>query len=295
VLGFVASEALRDLRRAGRVAVAAVVLTALALGAAGAFWLLSSNLGRAVADWRDRVRLIAYLKREPPPGEVDALLGRVRALSHVAGARYVSKAEALTALKRVLGKDAAVAESLPSNPLPASIEVTPTAGGATPAGALALIMRLEALPEVEEVAGGVEWVERLSYWRRFLASVGVGVGAMLVLAAVLTVTTATTLVLHSRRQEMEIMRLVGAPEVAIRLPLLLQGMIQGLLGAALALGALKAGHEVLAPWLEPLMALTIGLPRLEFLSQVGMLVLLAAGAGLGGLGGALAKGRRGPA
>jgi cell division transport system permease protein len=295
VLSFVMSEALRDLRRAGRVAVAAIVLTGLALGATGAFWLLGSNLGRAVADWRDRVRILVYLKREPPAAEVNALLERVQALPQVADARYVSKAEALAALKRLLGKDAAVADSLPTNPLPASIEVTPTVGGATPAGALALIMRLEALPEVDEVAGGVEWVERLSYWRRFLAAVGLGVGAMLVLAAILTVTTATTLVLHARRQEMEIMRLVGAPEVAIRLPLLLQGMIQGLLGAGLALGALRAGHHVLAPWLEPLMTLTIGLPRLEFLSPPGMLVLLAAGAGLGGLGGALAKGRRGAA
>jgi cell division transport system permease protein len=293
VLRFVVSEALRDLRRAGRVAVAAVVLTALALGAAGAFWLLSSNLGRAVADWRERVRIIAYLEREPPPAEVGPLIERVRALPHVAGARYVSKGEALATLKRVLGKDAAVAESLPSNPLPASIQVTPTARGATPEGALALIMRLEALPEVEEVAGGVEWVERLSHWRQLLASVGVGVGAMLVLAAVLTVTTATTLVLHARRREMEILRLVGAPEAVIRLPLLLQGMFQGLLGAALALVALWVGHRVLAPWLGPLMALTIGLPQVEFFSESGMLTLVAAGVGLGGLGGALAKGRGG--
>src|SRR5918999_3875324 len=130
MLSFVVSEALRDLRRAGRVAVAAVVLTGLALGAAGAFWLLSSNLGRAVADWRERVRIIAYLEREPAPGEVGLLLERVRALPHVASVRYVSKGEALATLKRVLGKDAAVAESLPSNPLPASIQVTPTARGA---------------------------------------------------------------------------------------------------------------------------------------------------------------------
>src|SRR5919108_1471606 len=104
MLSFVLSEALRDLRRAGRVAVAAVVLTGLALGAAGAFWLLSANLGRAVADWRERMRIIAYLQREPAPADVGELLERVRALANVAAARYVSKGEALATLKRVLGK-----------------------------------------------------------------------------------------------------------------------------------------------------------------------------------------------
>ena len=69
------SEALRDLRRAGRVAVSAVVLITLSLVALGAFWLLSSNLGRAVAEWRDRVRIIVYLKREPATATCTALLG----------------------------------------------------------------------------------------------------------------------------------------------------------------------------------------------------------------------------
>ncbi len=293
MLGFVFGEAMRDLRRAGRVAVSAVVLISLSLVAAGAFWLLSTNLGRAAADWRERVRIIVYLKREPPEHEVSALVARVRELPEVADARYVGKAEALTALKRVLGKDAAVAEQLPSNPLPASIQVTPTAAAATPDGARGLIERLEGLPEAEQVEGGVEWIERLAHWRRLLESIGLGVGAVLALAAILTVTTSTTLVLHVRRHETEIMRLVGASEAAIRLPLLLQGLIQGLLGAWFALLALWLGHHLAAPYLEPLMSLTIGLPRLEFFPPIGMLTLLGAGAGLGAIGGWLARGRRG--
>ena len=292
MLGFLVGEALRDLRRAGRVAVSAVVLITLSLVALGAFWLLSANLGRAVAEWRDRVRIIVYLKRELPPAEVSALVGRVRAVGDVAGVRYVSKAEALASLKRVLGKEARVADSLPSNPLPASIEVTPTADGATPEGARALLQRLAALPDAEEVAGSVEWVERLSHWKSLLANTGLALGATLALAAILTVTTSTTLVLHARRHETEIMRLVGAPEIAIRLPLLLQGMIQGLLGAGLALVTLVIGHHVAAPRLEPLMSLTIGLPRLEFLAPPGMLILLVAGASLGAFGGWLARGGR---
>lgn len=292
MLAFVLSEALRDLRRAGRVAVSAVVLIALSLVALGAFWVLSANLGRAVAEWRDRVRIIVYLKREMPPVEVDALLQRVRAMPEVASARYVSKAEALASLKRVLGKDASVAEQLPVNPLPASVQVTPTAAGATPDGAGALVERLAGLREADEVAGGVEWVERLGQWQRLLATIGLGTGAVLALAAILTVTTSTTLVLHARRQETEIMRLVGAPEAVIRLPLLLQGLIQGLVGAGLALVALRVAHHVAAPHLEPLTSLTIGLPHLEFLTPVATVTILVAGAVLGAFGGTLARGRR---
>ncbi len=293
MFGFLLSEALRDLRRAGRVAVSAVMLITLSLGAAGAFWLLSMNLGRAVNEWRGHARIIVYLKREPPPSEIPALVRRIQALPDVGSVRYVGKAEALAGLKRVLGKDADVADQLPSNPLPASMEITPAGAAITPPGARILIERLAAVPEVEEVEGGLEWIERLADWQRLLAAIGLGVGAVLALAAILTVTTATTLVLHARRQETEIMRLVGAPELAIRLPLLLQGLIQGLLGALLALAALRIAHHFAAPWLEPLTSLTIGLPRLEFLSPPGMLTLLAAGAGLGALGGWLTRGRRG--
>ena len=81
---------------------------------------------------------------------------------------------------------------------------------------------------------------------------------MLAVAAILTVTTATTLVLHARRDEMEIMRLVGAPEHVVRLPLLLQGMMQGLIGAVLAVWVLIGCYALLGPRLEPLVTETLG-------------------------------------
>src|SRR5437867_9152081 len=177
MLGFLLGEALRDLRRAGRVAVTAIVLITLSLVALGGFWLLSANLGRAVSEWKDRVRVILYLRREATSLEQAILLERVKAVPNVAGARYISKAEALSSLKRVLGKDATVADNLPSNPLPASIEVTPAPGAATPEGARVLVTRLGAMPGGEGVGGSVEGVERLSGWQRLLVSIGLGLGA----------------------------------------------------------------------------------------------------------------------
>lgn len=292
MLGFLIGEALRDLRRAGRVAVSAIVLITLSLAALGGFWLVSSNLERAVANWRARVRIIVYLKREPAAGEAAALVERVQALPGVAGVLYLSKADALASLKAVLGKDASVVAQLPQNPLPASLEITPAAAAATPDGARALVERLAALPEAEEVAGSADWVERLSQWQRLLATIGLGIGAVLAIAAFLTVATATTLILHARRRETEIMRLVGATEATIRLPLLLQGMLQGLLGAVLALAVLVATHGVVAPRLAPLVSITLGLPTLTFLPPANLIVLILAGALLGALGGWLARAGR---
>jgi cell division transport system permease protein len=283
-------EALRDLRRAGRVAVSAVVLITFSLVALGGFWVLSSNLGHAVAEWRDRVRIIVYLRREPASQDVPALLSRVEALGNVASATYVGKAQALQSLRGVLGKDAAVVEGLPSNPLPASIEITPAPAAATPDGARVLISRLAALPEVEEVAGGVDWVERLAHWQRLLGMIGLGIGSLLGLAAILTVTTATTLVLYARRHETEIMRLVGATEIVVRLPLLLQGLLQGLIGGLLALVTLTAAYHLAAPHLDPVLTLTVGLPSLSFLPPSSLAMLVVAGTLLGAFGGWLARG-----
>jgi cell division transport system permease protein len=292
MIGFLLGEALRDLRRAGRVAVSAVVLIGFSLVALGGFWVLSSNLGRAVAQWRERVRIVVYLRQEPAPSGVPALLRRVQAIPGIVSAVYVGKADALQSLRGALGEDATVLEQLPANPLPASIQVTLTAAAATPDGTRALIARLGALPEAEEVVGGVEWVDRLAHWQRLLQMIGLGIGALLGVAAILTVTTATTLVLHARRQETEIMRLVGAAEIVVRLPLLLQGMLQGLLGALLALVVLTVAYRLVVPYLDPIVDLTVGLPRLHFLPPSALALLVAAGTLLGGFGGYLARGPR---
>jgi cell division transport system permease protein len=292
VLGFLVSEALRDLRRAGRVAVSAIVLIMLSLGAVGAFLLLSGNLGDAVAAWRERLRVIVYLKHEPSTAASAALMRKVEAMPGVASVRYVGRAEALASLKKTLGKDAGAADTLTSNPLPASLEVTPSAQGATPDGARRLIERLSALPEADDVAGGVEWIDKLARLKRLVTLLGLGFGGVLAVAAILTVTTATTLVLHARRHETDIMRLVGAPELTIRLPLLLQGMVQGLLGAVLALAGLGLAYYFAAPRLEPLMAVALGVSHVAFLPPAQIVAIAAAGTVLGAFGGLLARGRR---
>jgi cell division protein FtsX len=90
------------------------------------------------------------------------------------------------------------------------------------------------------------------------------------------------------------MRLVGAPELVVRLPLLLQGMMQGLAGAVMAIAVLVGVFIVGGPRLEPLVSQTLGLERLTFLKPQTVAMLMLAGTMLGGFGGWLARGRTEP-
>jgi cell division transport system permease protein len=288
---FLVGEAAKDFRRTGWVGASAVLLIALSMTALGSFGLLSMNLGRAVAEWRERVKIIVYLREEPSPSVANDLIERVRQIEGVDKVRYVSKYEALSRLKIQLGDQADLVNRLPINPLPASFEVGPSGNLSTPEGSRALVGRLAALPEVEEVQGGAEWVDRLNEWRRLLIGIGLGVGTLLALAAILTVTVATTLVLHARRQEILVMRLVGAPESAIWMPLGLQGLLQGLIGAGAAIALLGLGYRLLLPRLGQLFTVTLGIPTVAFFSWGEVLLLVGGGGLLGALGGLLARGR----
>src|SRR5688500_10249396 len=111
MLGFLIGEALRDLRRAGRVAVSAILLITLSLAALGGFWLLSSNIGQATDHWRNRVRIIVFLKRDAAAPESTALVERVAGIPGVSAVRYFGQAETLSVIKHSPDQDARVADT----------------------------------------------------------------------------------------------------------------------------------------------------------------------------------------
>lgn len=287
-VSFLLGETGLTIRQSGWISVVAILLTALSFTTVGLFLWLARMLGSAEAHWRGEMRIVAYLNDE---ANAESLLQTVRGWPEVREARLVTKAEALERLRGYLADRRELLGSLPSNPLPASLELGLAADAVTPEETQALAGRVGRLRGVDEVQYTAEWVERLDRWRRVLSAVGLGVGGFLALAAVLTVTTSATLATHARRREMEVMRLVGSGEGLIRGPFLLQGMIQGIVGALVALGCLVVAEIVLAPRLAPLLALTLGLEPVTFLSPRDGAVLLAGGAVLGGLGSLLAVGR----
>jgi cell division transport system permease protein len=291
-LRYAFDEAVASLRRGWRSGLLSTGTIAVALFVLGAFLLLTSNLERLGDEWSEAAQMSVYLAdgiTVDDTKQVEALLAPGPAVESF---RYVSKSEALQAFRQTFGDLAAGIDSLERNPLPASYEVRLTArpGGGDEAERLADVLR--QAPGVDDVRYDRQWLERLSSAVSVVRTIGFVLGAVLIFAAALTVANVVRLALFARRDEIEIMQLVGAPQAFIRGPFVMEGVLQGGLGAILALALLAAVFlAVHGRYLTPLAA-AINVSGIRFLSPEVCVALLLGGMGVGCLGGLVAASGR---
>jgi cell division transport system permease protein len=285
-LRYAFDEAILSLWR-GRSSGALSTLTiALALFVLGAFLIATSNLDRLGREWNNSAEMSVYLDDAVTAAQRTAIEKMLASGSAVASQQYLSKAAALARFKKTFVDLNATLDGLGENPLPASYEVR-LRGGAD-AGVDLLLAELRQLPGVADVRYDREWLQRLSSAVSMLRGVGLALGALLTIAAALTVANVVRLGLFARRDELDIMQLVGAPQVYIRGPFVMEGTLQGGIGALLALlvlGAVFLGLK--GRYLVPL-AQTINLSSVSFLPLELSLLLVAGGMAVGCLGGLIA-------
>jgi cell division transport system permease protein len=204
----------------------------------------------------------------------------------VTGRTYVSKADALARFRSTFTDLASSVEGLGDNPLPASYEVRLRTGMDQEVDAL--VARLRQLPGVADVRYDRQWLTRLLAAIGFIRGVGLVLGLLLASAAALTVANVVRLALFARQDEIDIMELVGAPQVYIRGPFVMEGTLQGGLGAILAVAALGLTYlAVRGSYLAPLAA-TVSLSSVRFLPLELCLALIVGGMMVGCLGGLVA-------
>jgi cell division transport system permease protein len=281
-------EAWRSLWRQRGTAVLSVLTIGAAILVLGGFLLVSVNLDRVMARWSAAAEFSIYLRDDITPDQRSALNQALAAHASVASRVYVSREEALKRFTRDFPDLAASVAGLPQNPLPASIEVRLDPRRSDARAVDALARQVQASPGVSDVRFDRRWLERLARIASAFQLVGWGLGAVLVIAAVLTVATVVRLALHARRDEVEIMQLMGAPLGLLRGPLVVEGLIQGGLGAALALGALFVVFEAGLRRFGPDLSAMVDASLVGFLPAALSAALVAGGMAVGGLGGWLA-------
>lgn len=232
-------EAAASLWRGRRAAVLAVLTIGAGLFILGFFLVVNTHVQRITARWAETAELVAYLRDEASAEEVAAVEAAVRDSGLAAGYEHVTKAQAAERFARDFPDLSATAARLERNPFPASIDVRvrPALRDAETEVA-ALAATLSALPAVSDVRYDRQWLGRLNRLVRVVRVVGLVVVAMLALAAALTVANVIRLAAHARRDEIEIMQLVGAPFTYVRGPLVIEGVMQGGAGALVAIVAL---------------------------------------------------------
>jgi cell division transport system permease protein len=229
------------------------------------FLLVAANFEHLLAGWMNAAEMSVYLRDDVTQPARQAIDEALAQSDLVERREYVSKADALARFRRDFPELATVAAGLPENPLPASFEARLGAGARHGDAAERLAARLGGMPGVADVRYDRRWIDRLLTAVALSRCVGLFLAGILVLAAALTVANVVRLACHARRDEIEIMQLVGAPLVYVRGPFVAEGVVQGGLGAAIALLVLWAGFFASRARFGSVAAEVLGLERIAFL------------------------------
>jgi len=284
-LEFFIREVAINLRRNPLMNLAAISTVALALFVLGSGFLVRANIEALAEREARRVEIRAFLEPGLKTDRIETLRNQIAALPGVAGVTFVSSDEALARLQEQLQAGDLLDELKGENRLPASFDVkTKTLSEVEPTAA-----QIESLAGVAKVQCGQRIVRRLQQVVRVLHLGGLGGLILLGLATMGIINNAIRLAIFARRREIRIMQLVGATDWFIRVPFLLEGVVQGLVGALLAAVPLISGYRYLASKLPPI-------PGLSLIDESRWLLVFAlALLGLGmllGLGGSLLSIRR---
>jgi cell division transport system permease protein len=279
-------RALVNLWRAPLPSLLAVITIALALFLGGSLAFTVVGARALLASWGAQPAVTAYLDRALSDEQARGVADQVRAVAPETEVVFVSPAQALDRLRVQLGELGGALDGLSRNPLPATVELSPRRGG----DLRALAGRVSQVPGVAEVDYGREWVDRLEALGSALRGFGTASLALVGLAALLVVANTIRLAVYARRDEIEIMKLVGATDRYVRAPFLLEGAVQGLCGAALAVSGLLAVQRLLLPRAAAAFAFASG-AQAPHLSAQHCALLAAAGALVGLCGSYLAVAR----
>jgi cell division transport system permease protein len=282
-LRYFARTAARGLRGSPVTTAVAVATISVSLVLVGAFQLLLRNMQELLDDFGDDLQVTAYLEDGLGPAEQRELAELLLTVEGVADVRAVSKAEALERFRAGVGSGAALLEGLDENPLPASLEIELVPERRSPEGMRIVVESIDGLPGISDLASGQDWVAGYLRAIAVVRATGIGMGLIVALATLLIVTNTIRLAVFARRDELEILWLVGGSRSFMNTPFLVEGVIQGAVGGVLAVTLLYATFRLLLPGLEFGLELVLGgAPR--FFTATEALALVAAGAGLGLVG-----------
>ncbi|BCA54285.1 putative Cell division protein FtsX [Nitrospira sp. KM1] len=279
-MGYVLHEAWANMRTNRTTTMVAILTSAFTLACVGIFLLLFVNLRAAAGSLQDDIKIAVYLDDQLSAEATAGIEKALRGDHAVSAMHFISKDQALGEFKAQFPSESHLLEGLGQNPLPASFVVTLGPPFRSPEAVKRWADRVRELSGVAKVDYNQDWIDALAIVIRSIELVAIGIGVVLSAAAVTIIANTIRLTLFARRDEIAILRLIGATTSFIRIPYLLEGAVLGGLGSALSLVMLKFLFELFRQQMR-----TTG--RLSSLDQLIVFFPASACLGLVGVGIAL--------
>ena len=287
-------ETFASFRRNMTLSLAAILTSAVSLLLVGTTLLIQRAFENLLVQWRGDVEMIVFVRSDASPEQIDLINQTLRASPQVVDVdklRYLDKAESYAEAQRIFVGDPVTLSLLTPETIPTQFKVVPLTED--PALVRSLSEQFRSLPGVEDVALAEDEFQVISTLSQFIRVVTLVMSIVLLIVAVGLIWNTIRTAMFARRREIEVMKLVGATNWFIRIPFMLEGLLQGLLGALAACGGLwvlnSAWTNGVAGF-KPGTGISSLIVPSSFLSGV-MLSMLVLGAIVGAVGSAIAASR----
>jgi cell division transport system permease protein len=243
---YVARETVTNLRRNISMASAALITVAVSLTLAGGALLVKRGVDRATIQWKGNVELSIFMKPDASPTESQAIDRQLRAMPEIRRFHYISKPEAFTEFKKIFANEPDVRDAIGVDQIPPSYRVVPRSAEQTKL----IGDRFTNSAGVLRVSYAADEVAALVSITNFLQIMLWAVAIVLLGAACLLILNTIRMAIFARRREVAVMKLVGATNWFIRVPFMLEGLVQGILGAAAAFSLVWVLRSFFQRWIQ---------------------------------------------
>ncbi|HBP63025.1 MAG TPA: cell division protein [Desulfosporosinus sp.] len=278
---YILRETFNSMKRNPWLSIASVLTVMVSLVILGFSVFFLANASNMAKSFESQLEVAAFVKSGTAPADIEALQTQIKGLPGVASVTIVTKEQALTDFGKTMGDSQSnlLTDLGGTNPFPDKLTVKAT----DPQNVKTLAATMSTLPGVDKVRYGQGFVDQLLRFTQWLRWIGLGVVGAFGIAAIVLISINVKMNVFSRRREIQIMKLVGASNSFVRWPFLIEGMVLGLIGGALAAGIVGMGYNWITMYVQSTLTFLPVVQNGLLFRQVSVGLLLA-GMAMGAIG-----------
>lgn len=268
-----------------------IITIAFAFFILNIFLVIYSNVNTVLGEWKGKIRIIAYLEDGLNENDIMTIENQIKTNNGIKNIRFYSKQQALNQFRDELKGQADILNGISADILPAYFLISLKDDVINNNSIETIAKEIKAIKGIDDVQYGAQIAQKVSGVLILVKMLGIGIGGFMLFAIFIIVSNTIRISIFSRKDEIEIMKLVGATNAFIEIPFILEGTIQVLTGTALSILLLYIVYKLFLFKLHTNLSSVLINMNVSFLSTNSILILLIIGALLGVAGAVISTGK----